>query len=309
MVWQNNLQCNKGYRKNLLKISDLTVNDIENIIILANRYTNEKNSSVLQGKTIINLFFENSTRTLASFEIAAKSLGANVLTLPIQSSSINKGEDLKDMIKTLDAMESNFMIIRHQNSGIVSDLAKYVKHSVINAGDGQNEHPTQALADYLVIKNHKKRINGLKVVICGDILHSRVARSNIRLLSMLGAKISLIAPTTLVCKHFSEIASIHYSLSEGINDADVIMLLRLQKERMNHGYFIPSTKEYFHLYGLDSKKILHAKPDVIIMHPGPVNRGTEISSDITDKIILQQASSGIAVRKAIFHYYSGAFLM
>ncbi len=300
----SNLQYNRDCGKDLLKISDLTASDIENIIAIASKYINNKNSSALRGKVVVNLFFEDSTRTLSSFEIAAKSLGASVLTLPIKSSSINKGEDLMDMIKTLDAMESDFIVIRHQDSGIIDNLAKYTKHSVINAGDGKNEHPTQALADYLVIKNYKKHIAGLKVVICGDILHSRVARSNIKLLNMFGAKISLVAPATLICKHLPGIESIHYSLNECINNADVIMLLRLQKERMNNGYFIPSEKEYFYLYGLDSKKILQAKPDIIIMHPGPINREIEISGDITDRIILQQVNFGIAVRKAIFHYYS-----
>ncbi len=300
----SNLQYKRDCGKDLLKISDLTANDVENIVAIASKYINAKNSSALHGKVVVNLFFENSTRTLSSFEIAAKSLGANVLTLPVKSSAINKGEGLMDMIKTLDAMESDFIVIRHQDSGIIDNLAKYIKHSVINAGDGKNEHPTQALADYLVIKNYKKQIAGLKVVICGDILHSRVARSNIKLLNMFGAKISLVAPATLICKHLSGVESIHYSLNECINNADVIMLLRLQKERMNYGYLIPSEKEYFYLYGLDSKKILQAKPDVIIMHPGPINRGIEIGRDITDKIILQQVNFGIAVRKAIFHYYS-----
>lgn len=231
-------------RRNLLNISDLTVDDVENITKLANQYLKKEvaNSHILENKTVINLFFEDSTRTLASFEIAAKSLGANVVTLPIRSSSINKGEDLKDMIKTLNAMNPDYIIIRHKSSGIINTLAKYVNCSLINAGDGSSEHPTQALADYLVISNHKKQIKDLKVVICGDILHSRVARSNIRLLKMFGAEINLVAPPTLICKHFPEVDSVHYSLIEGIKDADVIMLLRLQKERMNNS---SSEKEYF----------------------------------------------------------------
>lgn len=262
-------------RRNLLNISDLTIGDVENITKLANQYLEEKveNSHVLKNKIVINLFFEDSTRTLASFEIAAKSLGANVITLPIKSSSINKGEDLKDMIKTLNAMNPDYMIIRHKSSGIINTLAKHVNCSLINAGDGSSEHPTQALADYLVIISHKKQIKNLKIVICGDILHSRVARSNIRLLKMFGAKISLVAPPALICKHLPEVDSLHYSLIEGIKDADVIMLLRLQKERMNNNY---SEKEYFHLYGLDAQKLSHAKPDAIVMHPGPINRGIEI---------------------------------
>ncbi|WP_425384774.1 aspartate carbamoyltransferase catalytic subunit [Wolbachia endosymbiont (group A) of Sturmia bella] len=289
-------------RRNLLNISDLTVDDVENITKLANQYLKKEvaNSHILENKTVINLFFEDSTRTLASFEIAAKSLGANVVTLPIRSSSINKGEDLKDMIKTLNAMNPDYIIIRHKSSGIINTLAKYVNCSLINAGDGSSEHPTQALADYLVISNHKKQIKDLKVVICGDILHSRVARSNIRLLKMFGAEINLVAPPTLICKHFPEVGSVHYSLIEGIKDADVIMLLRLQKERMNNS---SSEKEYFYLYGLDSQKLSYAKPDAIVMHPGPINRGIEISSDVADCVILQQVEFGLAIRKAVLHYY------
>ncbi|WP_065095170.1 aspartate carbamoyltransferase catalytic subunit [Wolbachia endosymbiont of Nomada panzeri] len=289
-------------RRNLLNISDLTVDDVENITKLANQYLKKEvaNSHILENKTVINLFFEDSTRTLASFEIAAKSLGANVVTLPIRSSSINKGEDLKDMIKTLNAMNPDYIIIRHKSSGIINTLAKYVNCSLINAGDGSSEHPTQALADYLVISNHKKQIKDLKVVICGDILHSRVARSNIRLLKMFGAEINLVAPPTLICKHFPEVDLVHYSLIEGIKDADVIMLLRLQKERMNNS---SSEKEYFYLYGLDSQKLSYAKPDAIVMHPGPINRGIEISSDVADCVILQQVEFGLAIRKAVLHYY------
>lgn len=289
-------------RRNLLNISDLTVDDVENITKLANQYLKKEvaNSHILENKTVINLFFEDSTRTLASFEIAAKSLGANVVTLPIRSSSINKGEDLKDMIKTLNAMNPDYIIIRHKSSGTINTLAKYVNCSLINAGDGSSEHPTQALADYLVISNHKKQIKDLKVVICGDILHSRVARSNIRLLKMFGAEINLVAPPTLICKHFPEVDSVHYSLIEGIKDADVIMLLRLQKERMNNS---SSEKEYFYLYGLDSQKLSYAKPDAIVMHPGPINRGIEISSDVADCVILQQVEFGLAIRKAVLHYY------
>ncbi len=286
----------------MLNISDLTVDDVENITKLASQYLKKEvaNGHILENKTVINLFFEDSTRTLASFEIAAKSLGANVVTLPIRSSSINKGEDLKDMMKTLNAMNPDYIIIRHKSSGIISTLAKYVNCSLINAGDGSSEHPTQALADYLVISNHKKQIKDLKVVICGDILHSRVARSNIRLLKMFGAEISLVAPPTLICKHFPEVDSVHYSLIEGIKDADVIMLLRLQKERMNNS---SSEKEYFYLYGLDSQKLSYAKPDAIVMHPGPINREIEISSDVADCVILRQVESGLAIRKAVLHYY------
>lgn len=297
-----NMLVNK--KRHLLSISDLTISDIENITKLAIQYREgEIDNFVLENKTVVNLFFEDSTRTLASFEIAAKGLGANVVTLPIKSSSLNKGESLKDMIKTINSMNPDYIIIREKNSGVIRALAKHVNCSLINAGDGRSEHPTQALADYLVVKSHKKQIKGLKVVICGDVLHSRVARSNIRLLTMLGAEVSLVAPPTLVCRHLPEVSSIYYSLIEGIKNADVIMLLRLQKERMESNCFIPSGKEYFHLYGLDSQKLSHAKEDSIVMHPGPVNRGVEISSDITDDVILQQVEFGLAMRKAVLHYY------
>jgi len=293
-------------RKNLLSIQDLTINDVENIIKLAGQYLKNEaaNGHILENKTVINLFFEDSTHTLASFEIAAKSLGANVITLPIKSSSINKGENLKDMVKTLNAMNPDYIVIRQKNSGILNMLAEHVSCSLINAGDGSSEHPTQALAGYFVISNHKKQIKDLKIVICGDILHSRVARSNIRLLKMFGAKICLVAPPTLICRHFPEVDSAHYSLIEGIKDADVIMLLRLQKERMNNSCFVPSEREYFHLYGLDSRKLSCAKPSAIVMHSGPINRGIEISSDIADCVILQQVKFGLAIRKTVLHYYS-----
>lgn len=293
-------------RENLLSVQDLTINDVENITKLASQYLKNEvaNGHILENKTVINLFFEDSTRTLASFEIAAKSLGVNVVTLPIKSSSINKGEDLMDMMKTLNAMNPDYIIIRQKNSGILNMLAKHISCLLINAGDGSSEHPTQALADYFVISSHKKQIKGLKIVICGDVLHSRVARSNIRLLKMFGAKICLVAPPTLICRHFPEVDSVHYSLIEGIKDADVIMLLRLQKERMNNSCFVPSEKEYFYLYGLDSQKLSYAKPNAIVMHPGPINRGVEISSDIADCVILQQVEFGLAIRKAVLHYYS-----
>ncbi|MBV0899179.1 MAG: aspartate carbamoyltransferase catalytic subunit [Wolbachia endosymbiont of Fragariocoptes setiger] len=292
-----------NYTKHLLKISDLTSYDLYNVIDLANGYLNNKNANnqVLKGKTVVNLFFEDSTRTSLSFEIAAKTLGANVVNLPLRFSSLNKGESIKDMIKTLNAMDSDFFVIRHKSSGIINTLSQHIKCSIINAGDGSNEHPSQALIDYLVISHHKKQIKDLKIVICGDIIHSRVARSNIRLLSRLGAKITLVAPPTLVIKYFPEVDSIYHTLSEGIHNADVIMLLRLQKERMSKNCFFPSEKEYFHFYGLNSEKLLYAKPDVIVMHPGPVNRGVEIGNDVSENVILQQVKFGVAIRKAIFN--------
>ncbi|UWI83094.1 aspartate carbamoyltransferase catalytic subunit [Wolbachia endosymbiont of Howardula sp.] len=293
-------------RRHLLSISDLTIDDIQHITKLANQYIVDKFtiSDILKNQIIINLFFEDSTRTLTSFEIAAQSLGAIVINIPIRFSSLNKGEDLKDMIASLDAMHPLYMIIRHQDSGMLRILSQYVTScSVINAGDGRSEHPTQALIDYCVITKYKKQLEKLKVVICGDILHSRVARSNINLLKMFGVDIRLIAPPTLMYRYSYTEYSTYYSLIEGIQDVDVIMLLRLQKERIHSSYYLPSEKEYFYLYGLDSYKLSYAKSDVLIMHPGPVNRGIEISHEIHDSIILQQVQFGIAVRKAILHYY------
>ncbi|GHM58327.1 MAG: aspartate carbamoyltransferase [Candidatus Mesenet longicola] len=292
--------------RSLTKISDLSLKDIDEIMKLGREYINGKKSNILKQKIIINLFFESSTRTLSSFEIAAKDLGANVITIPVDSSSVSKGETIVDTVRTLNAMKPDFMIVRHRCSGIMATMAKSTKCSIINAGDGSYEHPTQALADYLVIKHFKSKIEGLKVAICGDVLHSRVARSNIRLLSRLGAKISIIGPLTLIYSNFPEVKSLHHSLKEGIKDIDVLMLLRVQKERMKEGAFIPSEQEYFHLYGLDEEKLSYAKQDMIIMHPGPVNRGKEISYQLanSNKVILKQVEFGLAIRKAVLHYFA-----
>lgn len=290
--------------RNLTKISDLSLKDIDEIMLLGKEYANGKESNVLRKKTVVNLFFENSTRTLTSFEIAAKNLGANVTTIPVVSSSVNKGESLVDTIRTLNAMKPDFIIVRHQCSGIMDTITKNAKCSIINAGNGSYEHPTQALADCLVIKHFKSKIEDLKVAICGDILHSRVARSNIRLLGRLGARISIIGPPTLMCSNFPGVESVYYSLKEGIKDIDVLVLLRVQKERMQEGAFIPSEQEYFRLYGLDEEKLSYAKQDIIVMHPGPVNRGKEISYHLTssNEVILKQVEFGLAIRKAVLHY-------
>ncbi|WP_339048398.1 aspartate carbamoyltransferase catalytic subunit [Candidatus Mesenet endosymbiont of Phosphuga atrata] len=292
--------------RSLTKISDLSLKDIDEIIKLGREYINGKKSNILKQKTIINLFFESSTRTLSSFEIATKDLGANVITIPVDSSSVSKGETIVDTVRTLNAMKPDFMIVRHRCSGIMATMAKSTKCSIINAGDGSYEHPTQALADYLVIKHFKSKIEGLKIAICGDVLHSRVARSNIRLLSRLGAKVSIIGPPTLICSNFPEVESICHSLEEGIKDIDVLMLLRVQRERMQEGAFIPSEQEYFHLYGLDEEKLSYAKHDMIIMHPGPVNRGKEISYQLANssEVILKQVEFGLAIRKAVLHYFA-----
>ncbi|WP_339045477.1 aspartate carbamoyltransferase catalytic subunit [Candidatus Mesenet endosymbiont of Agriotes lineatus] len=291
--------------RSLTKISDLSLKDIDEIMKLGREYTSGKKSDILKKKIIINLFFESSTRTLSSFEIATKDLGANVIIIPVDFSSVNKGEALVDTLRTLNAMKPDFVIVRHRCSGIMAIVAKNTKCSIINAGDGSYEHPTQALADCLVIEYFKSKIEGLKVAICGDILHSRVARSNIRLLSRLGAKVSIIGPPTLMCSNFPGVESVYYSLKEGIKDIDVLMLLRVQKERMKEGTFIPSEQEYFHLYGLNEEKLSYAKQDMIIMHPGPINRGKEISYQLanSNEVILKQVEFGLAVRKAVLHYF------
>ena len=289
----------------LLEINNLTSNDIESLFNLTMQYLNNKdiNHNILNGKVIINLFFESSTRTLSSFEIAEKSLGAHSITLNINTSSINKGESIIDTISSINAMNPDLIIIRSQYSQFIKKISKYLpKCSIINAGDGNYEHPTQALIDYCSIRYMKKDINNLNISICGDILHSRVARSNIRLLSRYGANISLIAPPTLACNIIG-ISHIYHNFIEGIRNADVIMLLRLQKERIVN-YVIPSEAEYSYLYMLDSEKLSYAKSNVIIMHPGPINRGIEISNNVAEKnsIILLQVKMGVAVRKAILHY-------
>lgn len=292
--------------RSLTKISDLSLKDIDEIMRLGEEYANGKKSDILKQKTVINLFFENSTRTLSSFEIAAKDLSASVITIPVGSSSISKGETQVDTVRTLSAMKPDFIIIRHKCSGITDIIAKNTRCSIINAGDGSYEHPTQALADCFVIQHFKLKVKGLKIAICGDVLHSRVARSNIKLLSKLGAKISIIGPPTLMCNNFPKVESVYHSLKEGIKDIDVLMLLRVQKERMKEGAFIPSGQEYFHLYGLDEEKLSYAKQDIIIMHPGPVNRGKEISYQLanSNEVILKQVEFGVAIRKAVLHYFT-----
>ncbi|WDM84888.1 aspartate carbamoyltransferase catalytic subunit [Ehrlichia sp. JZT12] len=289
----------------LLEINDLTYNDIESLFNLTIHYLYNKkvNHNILNGKVIVNLFFESSTRTLSSFEIAEKSLGAHSITLNINSSSINKGESIIDTISSINAMNPDLIIIRSQYSQFVKKISRYLPDCyIINAGDGNYEHPTQALIDYCSIRYIKKHIHNLNISICGDILHSRVARSNIRLLSRYGANISLIAPPTLVC-NLTGISHICHDFIEGIRNADIIMLLRLQKERIVN-CVIPSEKEYSYLYMLNSEKLSYAKSDVIIMHPGPINKGIEISNNVAEKnsIILLQVKMGVAVRKAILHY-------
>ena len=262
----------------------------------------EKKKTTLRGRTQIHLFFEPSTRTQSSFEIAGKRLGADVMNMSVASSSVKKGETLVDTAATLNAMRPDIIIVRHHAAGAVNLLAQKVDCSVVNAGDGAHEHPTQALLDALTIRRNKGRIEGLTVAICGDILHSRVARSNLILLSTLGARLRLVAPSTLLPAGIDRFKVETFTdMRKGLTGADIIMVLRLQRERMN-GSFVPSVKEYFHFYGLDQDKLSCAKPDALVMHPGPMNRGVEISSEVADgaqSLIREQVEMGVAVRMAV----------
>ena len=291
--------------KHILSIKDLSIKDINNILAKAERFLNKKKKkkNSFTNKNIINLFFEDSTRTLTSFELAGKQLGASVINMSIATSSIKKGETLIDTAMTLNAMDPDILIVRHNMSGAPYLLSEKVNCSVINAGDGSNEHPTQALLDALTIKRHKKRISGLEVAILGDVLHSRVARSNIYLLNKLGAKVRVICPPTLLPPNIEDLGvKVFKNLEDGLNNVDIIMVLRIQKERMS-GSFVPSEKEFFKFWGLDRKKLNNAKKNALVMHPGPINRGIEIDSDVADDIgrslILEQVKLGVAIRMSI----------
>ena len=293
--------------QHLLGIEHLHPTEITTLLDLADKYANQTRSgtvdkTVLAGMTQINMFFENSTRTQASFEIAGKRLGADVMNMSMQASSIKKGETLIDTALTLNAMHPDLLVVRHPNSGAVDLLAQKVNGAVLNAGDGRHEHPTQALLDALTIRRAKGRLHRLSVAICGDVAHSRVARSNIMLLGKMENRIRLIAPPTLMPSGIEEFGvEVFDNMEEGLKDVDVVMMLRLQKERMDGG-FIPSEREYFHRYGLTAQKLAHAKPDAIVMHPGPMNRGVEIDGNIADDInrsvIQTQVEMGVAVRMA-----------
>jgi aspartate carbamoyltransferase catalytic subunit len=293
--------------RHLLGIEGLSPLDIQALLDLAEAQVEvsrqiEKKKSTLRGRTQINLFFEPSTRTQSSFEIAGKRLGADVMNMSVASSSVKKGETLIDTAATLNAMRPDIIIVRHHAAGAVHLLAHKVDCSVVNAGDGAHEHPTQALLDALTIRRNKGRIEGLTVAICGDILHSRVARSNMILLAALGARVRLVAPSTLLPPGIEALGfEMFTDMRRGLKDADIVMMLRLQRERMN-GSFVPSVKEYFHFYGLDQEKLSFAKPDALVMHPGPMNRGVEISSDVADgaqSLIREQVEMGVAVRMAV----------
>jgi aspartate carbamoyltransferase catalytic subunit len=262
----------------------------------------EKKKATLRGRTQINLFFEASTRTQSSFELAGKRLGADVMNMAVSASSVKKGETLIDTAMTLNAMRPDILVVRHHAAGAVALLAQKVECAVVNAGDGAHEHPTQALLDALTIRRHKGRLSGLLVAICGDVAHSRVARSNILLLAAMGARVRLIAPSTLIPAGIERLGvDVFSSMREGLAGADVVMMLRLQRERMNAAY-VPSVREYFRFFGLDAEKLSWAKPDAIVMHPGPMNRGVEIDPEIADgvqSVIREQVEMGVAVRMAV----------
>ncbi|MDQ0510674.1 aspartate carbamoyltransferase catalytic subunit [Ancylobacter amanitiformis] len=294
-------------RRHLLGIEGLSPEEIVGLLDLAEEFVIlnrqvEKKRATLRGRTQINLFFEASTRTQSSFEIAGKRLGADVMNMAVGNSSLKKGETLIDTAATLNAMHPDVLIVRHSASGAVELLARKVDCSVVNAGDGAHEHPTQALLDALTIRRNKGRIQGLTVAICGDITHSRVARSNILLLQALGAQVRVIAPPTLLPADIERFGvGVFHDMRAGLADVDIIMMLRLQRERMN-GSFVPSVKEYFHFWGLDEAKLRFARPDALVMHPGPMNRGVEIDSAVADgaqSLIREQVEMGVAVRMAV----------
>ncbi|GLK55165.1 aspartate carbamoyltransferase catalytic subunit [Methylopila capsulata] len=293
--------------RHLLGIEGLSAAEIEGLLAAAEDAVAlsrqvEKKRTTLRGRTQVNLFFENSTRTQSSFEIAGKRLGADVMNMSVGNSSMKKGETVLDTAATLNAMRPDIIVVRHHAAGAVALLAQKVDCSVVNAGDGAHEHPTQALLDALTILRAKGRIAGLVVAICGDVLHSRVARSNIILLNALGAQVRVVAPSTLLPTGIERLGvEVFRTMREGLAGADVVMMLRLQLERMN-GSFVPSVKEYFKHFGLDGAKLAYARPDAVVMHPGPMNRGVEIASEVADgpqSLIRDQVEMGVAVRMAV----------
>jgi len=300
-------------KKDLLGIADLTREDIYLILDTAEAMREIglrpiKKVPTLRGKTVVNLFYEPSTRTRTSFEIAEKRLSADTLNIAVAASSVLKGETLVDTALNIEAMAPDVIVLRHASSGACHLLSRVCRSRVINAGDGMHEHPTQALLDAFTIREHKKRIEHLKVAIVGDLLHSRVLRSNVLLLTGLGADVCVSGPATLMpagIERFGVRTST--SVDEAVADADVIMMLRIQQERM-HGAFFPSLREYFNTFGMTAARIARAKPDVIIMHPGPMNRGVEIASDVADgpfSVILEQVANGVAVRMAVLYLLAG----
>ncbi len=301
------LKAVKNIQNHLLGIQELSISQITDILNQAKTFitlnkSSTKKMDILRGKTQINLFFEPSTRTQSSFELAGKRLGADVMSMNIVNSAIKKGETLIDTAMTLNAMHPDIIVIRHPDSGAPNLLSQKVNCSVINAGDGRREHPTQALLDALTIINRKGKIEGLKIAICGDILHSRVARSNIYLMNLLGAEVNVVAPSTLMPHSIERLGAKSFNdMKKGLDKCDIVMMLRLQNERM-HGSFLPSAREYYEYFGLTPDKLKMAKKDALIMHPGPMNRGVEIDTNLADDInrsvIREQVEFGVAIRMA-----------
>jgi aspartate carbamoyltransferase catalytic subunit len=305
-------QAHRFPHRHLLTCETLTAPEINALLDLADKAAEnnrqvDKKRDILRGRSLINLFFEASTRTQASFELAAKRLGADVLNMNVSTSSVQKGETLLDTAVTLNAMRPDIIVVRHHSAGAVELLSQKVDCSVVNAGDGPHQHPTQALLDALTIRRAKGKVSGLIVAICGDIAHSRVARSNIELLNTLGARVRIIGPSTLLPGQVERFGVEAYTdMWQGLKGADVVMMLRLQRERME-GAYVPSSREYFHFFGLDQDKLSQAKPDALIMHPGPMNRGVEIASTIADhsrSVIREQVEMGVAVRMAVLEALS-----
>ena len=300
--------------KDLLGIKDLTREEINLILDTSSGFKDVLKRDIkkvppLRGKTVVSLFFEPSTRTRTSFAIAAKKLSADIVNFSVTTSSVVKGESLKDTALTIQSLGADFVVIRHASAGVPHFLSKILNISVINAGDGSNEHPTQALLDLFTIRSYKKTIKGLTVTIIGDIAHSRVAKSNIYALTKLGANVRVVCPPTLTPAEIEKLGvEVFHSIEQGVKNADVIMTLRLQLERQVKG-FLPSLEEYFKLYGLTTERLNLAKDDAIVMHPGPMNRGVEIESEVADgprSVILEQVTNGIAVRMAVLYLLAGA---
>ncbi len=300
-------------KKDLLSIDDLTRDEIYRVLDTAEamREIGErpiKKVPTLRGKTVVNLFYEPSTRTRTSFEIAEKRLSADTLNIAVAASSVLKGETLADTAMNIEAMAPDMIVLRHASSGAGHLLGRICKSRVINAGDGMHEHPTQALLDAFTIRRHKQAIEGLKVAIVGDLLHSRVLRSNVLLLTKLGAQVWVSGPPTLVPPGIERLGvRVSTSVDEAVADADVIMMLRIQQERMQ-GAFFPSLREYFHVFGMTEARVRRARPDVIIMHPGPMNRGVEIAGEVADgpySVILEQVANGVSVRMAVLYLLAG----
>ncbi|MFC7736159.1 aspartate carbamoyltransferase catalytic subunit [Roseomonas sp. GCM10028921] len=299
--------------RHLLALQGLEPPYIAELLDLAESYAllnrgGKTGRDVLRGRTLINLFFEDSTRTRTSFELAGKRLGADVINMSVSTSSVNKGETLLDTASTLNAMKTDLLVIRHAQSGAPALLSQKVDAAVINAGDGTHEHPTQALLDALTIRRRKGTLENLTVAICGDVLHSRVARSNIHLLLAMNCRVRIVGPPTLIPSEAEALGvEVFHDMKAGLRDADVVMMLRLQKERMQGG-LVPSAREFFRFYGLDAAKLKHAKPDAIVMHPGPMNRGVEIDSAVADdparSVIGEQVEMGVAVRMAVLDILS-----